>query len=222
VERFRNLGKDLGKLVELETRSHLFINPPDSYLEHNAGKSPVILIPGLLESWGVLRTIGDWVSAQSHDVWTVPELGKNNIYDIKKAAGIVEDIIDRNGLCNAVLITHSKGGLIGKQILIDGLAEKMFAIATPFSGSGPARWVPYGPVKEVSSKSRIVKSLNEETEANSKIISLFFRHDRLIPRGCYLEGALDNIPIKGEGHFTILEHPEVIAKIILYLWAWEQ
>lgn len=198
--------------------------PPDSYLEHKTGKAPVILIPGLYEPWGVLRTIGDWVSdnGHGHDVWTIPGLGKTNKLDIKTAAGIVEGVIDRNGLYNARLICHSKGGLIGKQILIDGLAEKMFAIATPFLGSDPARWVPYRPAKEMSSKSKIIKSLSEETEVNSKIISLFFQRDRLIPRGCYLEGALDNIPIKGEGHFTILEHPEVIAKILLYLWAWEQ
>jgi pimeloyl-ACP methyl ester carboxylesterase len=222
MERVRYWVDDSVTALKLQGKSRLFPNPPSFYTEHKQERMPTVLIPGLLERWGLLRKIGTSISRSrdGHDVYIVPELG-NNQFDIKTSAEIVEKVIDLNGLHNVILISHSKGGLIGKQILIDGLAEKMIAIATPFSGSDMAGYFPFDSFQELIPQSPMIQKLMENNEVNNRIVSIYPKLDNLIPNGCYLEGA-ENHPVSVKGHHKVLNDRRVIMFIKDKLQIWEE
>lgn len=109
-----------------------------------------------------MKHIEDRISLSGHPTYIVPKLG-HNFASIPKAARVVHkavlevvpkyrhivphiqykarrvrEIIDKHNAENVVLVAHSKGGLIGKYVLIhfnqDKKIKGMVAIATPFSG----------------------------------------------------------------------------------------
>lgn len=194
-------------------------NPPSHYLDFVVkGKVPIILIPGISNKWGFLKYLGDKISAKGHPVYIVPKL-KFNSFDIPTSAKIVREIIDKNNLENAVIIGHSKGGLIGKYFLIhenkDNKIKGLIAIGTPFSGSGLAKRFPRISFKELTPESKIIQELNFHKEVDSKIISIMPEFDNHIwhEKGSFLEGAL-NIKVPTKGHHKILFDKDVIKKII--------
>lgn len=223
MERIRYWVDDSVAMLKLQGKSRLFTKPPESYTEHSKGKTPIVLIPGYLERWGVLRKIGNAVSKREHDVYVVSELGDNR-FDIETSAGMVERVIRQNSLNEAVLISHSKGGLIGKQVLIDGFAEKMITIATPFSGSDMATYItnylPFYSLHELTPQSSYVKKLMENCDVNNRIISIYGEFDNLIPNGCWLDGA-ENFRCHTKGHHVILNNKYVIKFIKERLDIWE-
>jgi len=95
----------------------------------------VILLPGVYEHWTFLRPLGDALSAAGHRVKVVHGLGMNR-------RGIVETS-DRLGRALAarpappagrVLVAHSKGGLIGKHLLVSSGAAADAAIEAARGG----------------------------------------------------------------------------------------
>src|SRR3989344_7938509 len=98
----------LGKVLML-----VHVNPPRHYLGYIVKKKiPIILIPGISNKWGFIKRLGDTVSHLGHPVYTVNKL-ESNLLDIPLSAKIVREMVDRNNLKNAIIIGHSKGGLIG-------------------------------------------------------------------------------------------------------------
>lgn len=98
----------------------------------------VILLPGVYEHWTFLRPLGDALNAAGHRVEVVHGLGMNS-------RGIAETA-DRLGRALAskppkgdgrVLVAHSKGGLIGKHLLISSRAAAAAAIEAA-AGGDPA------------------------------------------------------------------------------------
>jgi hypothetical protein len=95
----------------------------------------VILLPGVYEHWTFLRPLGDALNAAGHRVRVVHGLGMNR-------RGIVETS-ERLGRALAgkppaqagrVLVAHSKGGLIGKHLLISSGAAAAAAIEAAAGG----------------------------------------------------------------------------------------
>ena len=222
MERARNWVNESAAMLLLHGKSRLFTKPPHSYLEHREGKTPIILIPGLTEKWGVLGNIAKIVSNEGFDVYTVPKLGFN-LYDIYTTTKIVEDAIRLNGLQDPYILAHSKGGLPGKWVLIHGLASKMITYATPHSGSDIAEYIPFFSAQELTSQSMVIQELNKYKDVNKNIVSIFNKTDNLIPNGCRLEGAR-NVEISGYGHHKILIDRRVfkITKEILNFWEEER
>jgi triacylglycerol lipase len=213
------LLSDAYTMLRLQGLSRLNSEPPSSYLEHKAGKTPVILIPGILERWGMLRKIADTASTRGHDVYVVTQLG-DNLYDIETSVNMVERIIDLNHLYYPFLIAHSYGGLIGQEILRHKKAFAMIAVATPFSGSDLAEQFPYAAsIREATPKGRLLSA--SDISINHRIVSIFPETDNFIPNGCELTGA-ENISIQENGHHNILEHSDVIGWTIRKLKAWEE
>ncbi|HEV2339471.1 MAG TPA: hypothetical protein VGT05_01750 [Patescibacteria group bacterium] len=202
-----------------QLRSHLSPKPPSYYLEHEEGKSPVILLPGIIERWGFLRKIGDAVSQAGHAVYVVPSLG-DNLHTIQDSARITREVIEKNNLNHVVLIAHSKGGLIGKYLLVhdneDGRIDTLIAIATPFSGSPVAGVVPFTPFKELLPGSEVIRELQSHEEVNGQIVSIFPEFDNHIPSGSYLQGA-ENIRIHEKGHHKVLFHSEAVMQVLSLL-----
>ncbi len=194
-------------------------DPPKHYLDYaHKDKNPVILIPGISSRWGVLKKLADNISLKGHPVYVVRKLDYN-FFDIPTSAKFVRGIIDENNLKNAVIVRHSKGGLIRKYYLAhenkDGKIKGLVAIATPFSGSKIVYHLNGKYFKELSPESKMVQDLNKNKEINSKIVSIMPVFDNHVwhEKGSFIEGA-KNITVTTKGHHKILFDKNVIDKII--------
>ena len=194
-------------------------NPPGHFLNFVLkGKVPVILIPGISNKWGFLKHLGDSISLKGYPVYVADKL-KFNFLDIPNSAKIVREIIDENNLENAIIIGHSKGGLIGKYFLIhenkDNKIKGLIAIATPFSGSRLAKSSLRESFRELTPNSKIIQELDSHKEVNSKIVSIMPEFDNHVwsEKGSYLNGAL-NIKVPVKGHHKIVFDKNVIERII--------
>ncbi|GAA1961041.1 hypothetical protein [Microbacterium deminutum] len=97
----------------------------------------VILLPGVYEHWTFLRPLGDALSAAGHRVSVVHGLGINrrDIAAISQALGrALETAPTPAG--GRVLVAHSKGGLIGKHLLVSSGAAAA-AVIEARSGGDP-------------------------------------------------------------------------------------
>lgn len=204
----------LGKLF-----MYIYKNPPKHYLDYVVkGKNPVILIPGNSNKWGFLKKLSDAISHLGHPVYVVEKLG-SNLFDIPTSAKIVREIIDKNNLENVILLGHSKGGVVGKYILIhenkDNKISRLIAISAPFSGTNIVNNLPYKSFRELSPKSKIIQEINSNSEVNSKIVSIMPEFDNHVwsDKGSNLSGAT-NITVPTKGHHKIVFDKHVIKKII--------
>lgn len=193
-------------------------NPPQHYLDSKKEKVPVILIPGIANKWGFLKHLGDRISAKGHPVYIVDKL-KFNFFDIPTSAKIIREIIDKNNLEKAIIVGHSKGGLIGKYFLIhenqDNRINGLIAIGAPFSGSRLTNFTLHKSFRELSPQSKTIQKMKSNITANSKIISIMPEFDTRVwsDKGSYLEGAL-NIKTPIKGHHKIVFDKDVIKKIV--------
>ncbi len=199
---------------------YLFKAPPKHYLGHVIdGKVPVIILPGLFAHWGFLKPIGDHISLLGHPVYIVPKLG-NNTKNIPSGAKQVREIIEENSLKNVIIVAHSKGGLIGKYLLLHEDPEKrvkgLIAIATPWNGSSMGKFVPLSSVQEVGHESKIIKYLREHSEVNRKIVSIIPSYDNIVwhSKGSHLEGAMQNIKIEVTGHIRAPNDKKVWRTVV--------
>jgi len=184
--------------------------PPKHYLGHVVkGKTPVIFIPGVLNRWAFCKPLSDYISLLGHPIYIIPSLGIN-IGDIPSSAKKVREVIDEQKIKKAVIIAHSKGGLIAKYLLAhdnkDHAVLGAVTIATPFSGSAMAKLVPHKSIRELAIDSKIIKYLNSHTAINHKIISIIPEFDNHVwhAKGCVLDGALDNVRVANRGHHKLL------------------
>lgn len=98
---------------------------------------PVVLLPGVYERWHFLRSIATALAAAGHPVHVVRELGIND-RAIPGSAAKVLRFLEAADLRGVALVAHSKGGLIGKAVLLGFAAprvHRLIAISTPFGGS---------------------------------------------------------------------------------------
>lgn len=204
----------LGKLLMFTQK-----NPPSHYLGYVVEKkAPIILIPGISNKWGFLKHLGDSISTLGHPVYVVRKLGFN-LLDIPRSAKIVREIIDQNHLKKVVIVGHSKGGLIGKYLLMhentDDRIKGAIAIAAPFSGSRIVNHVPGKSFKELAPESKMIKDMDSNKKINSKIISVMPEFDNHIwsKKGSYLDGAL-NLTFAVKGHHKIIFDKKSIERII--------
>lgn len=209
-------------------------HPPRHYLDFILpDHTPVILIPGLLEKWGFMKNLGDYLSRHGHPVHVVPQLGYNivNIPTaaktvrffllhllpgrkhpmpvLPKAADRIRELIDRHNLDRVVFVAHSKGGLIGKYYMIhhnrDGRVKGLVAVATPFTGSKLAKLVPHDSFQELREGQKILQDLESHKAVNHRIVSIYPKFDYHIwtKDASYLEGA-ENICLDLYGHHKVL------------------
>lgn len=199
--------------------AYVYRNPPKHYLGYVIeGKSPVILLPGIVNKWVFLKRLGDKISLIGHPIYIIPKL-HYNLFDISTSANIVRELIDENNLQNVIIIAHSKGGLIGKYLLVhynlDHRIKNLITIATPFSGSSLAKLVPHKAFKELRPESKIIKDLDSHSQVNHQIISISPIFDNHIPQeaGSFLRGA-KNIQVSVHGHHKILFAKEVENEVL--------
>jgi alpha-beta hydrolase superfamily lysophospholipase len=177
---------------------------PGRYAEGD--REPVLLLAGVYETWQFLRPIADRLNRHGHPVYLLPEIGYNRA-PIVPTAALVERFIIARDLRGIVVIGHSKGGLIGKQLMLtDAVADRidrMVAINSPFSGSRFARMAPGATLRAFSPKDTTLRMLADNLEANARITSIYSTLDPIIPEGSRLDGAT-NIELPVSGHFRPL------------------
>ena len=178
--------------------------------DSHSKKAPVVLIPGIYENWRFMKPIADMLHSKGHPIHVVSSLGYN-VGEVEKMAAIVEAYIAGSELKDAIIVAHSKGGLIGKYLLAnypDTHIRGMIALNSPFAGSRYASLIPLKSVRIFLPSSPVLALLASNTLINTKIVSIFGIFDPHIPEGSFLEGA-KNIQLKTRGHFKIMRDPKV-------------
>ncbi len=177
---------------------------------------PVVILPGVYETWRFLRPIADELNRRGHPVHVMHSMGVNRDAVPATAKRVAEEVaaLDLRGVA---LVAHSKGGLIGKHLLAyddpDGRLDRLVAVATPFGGSRLARYALGSTLRAFLPGDPVIRSLAAESAVNSRITSIYPRIDPNIPEGSRLEGAT-NIEIPIMGHFRILTSAEALAAVV--------
>jgi pimeloyl-ACP methyl ester carboxylesterase len=180
---------------------------PDPLVRYPAGdRAPVLLLPGVYETWQFLRPIADALYALGHPIHTLPDLGYNR-GDIVLSAARAQAYLERHDLHGVIVIAHSKGGIIAKRMMVlddsSHRIARLVAICSPFGGSSLARFAPTATLRAFHPRNELLLQLAEELEVNERIVSIYSRLDPLIPGGSRLQGAL-NVELPVVGHFRPL------------------
>lgn len=177
---------------------------------------PVVVIPGIYEDWRFMLPLIRELHGAGHPVHVVTVLQRNRLH-IPKAAGLVADYVRGNELRDALIVAHSKGGLIGKYIMTsldpERRISRMVAVCAPFSGSRYAGFMVLPSLRALSPRHAVTVQLSLEQSANERITSVYGLFDPHIPEGSVLPGAR-NIQLDTGGHFRILAHEDTIRTVL--------
>jgi pimeloyl-ACP methyl ester carboxylesterase len=183
--------------------------------EHPVGP-PVVLLPGVYESWHFLLPLATLLHDHGLRVHVLPELGHNR-RPVAHGAHVLGRYVTEHDLREVVLVAHSKGGLIGKLAMLredpDARIASMIAVNTPFAGSVLARWFLVPSVRAFRPTDATILALAAEREVNARITSVYSHWDPHIPGGSALEGAQD-VVLDTPGHFRPLADPRLHALLL--------
>ncbi|WP_213815496.1 triacylglycerol lipase [Glaciihabitans sp. dw_435] len=178
--------------------------------------APILVIPGIYETWQFMQPLVTALHDRGHPVHVI-ELLHRNRRPVIDSARHVADYLAEHDLHDVIIAAHSKGGLIGKEIMVHGSATSrvrgMVAVAAPFSGSSYARFLLLPSLRIFSPTDATIVGLARERQVNARIVSVYGRFDPHIPAGSYLDGAR-NVELDTGGHFRVLANPRVIAELI--------
>jgi hypothetical protein len=111
---------------------------PPAWQTGSSGLPEVVLLPGVYEHWTFLRPLGDTLAEAGHRVRVVHGLGVNRRGIAETAERLSRVLADLPvAPAGRVLVAHSKGGLIGKHLLVKTGAAAA-AAAEASAGGDPA------------------------------------------------------------------------------------
>jgi len=173
--------------------------------------APILVLPGVFESPTFLDPLVAVIRTTGRPIHRIDALG-SNLKRIDESAGIVREYLASNALQNVTIVAHSKGGLIGKQLMVwPESAERirsMIAIATPFGGSRYASHAPLRALRDFAPADAVLRGLAANDDANARILSVFGAFDPEIPDGSRLPGGR-NEQLSTAGHFRPLGDPQL-------------
>ncbi|WP_285034925.1 alpha/beta hydrolase [Plantibacter sp. ME-Dv--P-095] len=211
----RTLGwwiRDYGYAAVWQVRAFASRTDPHGFL--SGDRSPVVVLPGVYETWRFLEPLIRRLHDDGHPVHVIDPLGRND-RSVPVAARLVADYLVATDLQDAVLLAHSKGGLVGKYVMsLGGSGDRitgMVAVAAPFAGSRYARLMLLPSLRIFVPNDPTILALAREAAVNPRIVSVYGRFDPHIPGGSRLDGA-KNVQLDTGGHFRILAHPRVFAE----------
>lgn len=193
---------------------------PAAYALGDPEKPAVVLLPGVYETWLFLEPAAQRLNALGYRVFAVPQLGINR-RSVPVSADLVAralaDLRSAHGVDQVVLLAHSKGGLIGKHVMLDADASSveirgLVAVATPFSGSLYARYLLSRTMRDFSPNDTVLMALQAETDINAQVVSIYPEFDPHIPGGSALQGAV-NVEVPVSGHFRTLGDETVLTAV---------
>ncbi|MET1065063.1 MAG: alpha/beta hydrolase [Arthrobacter sp.] len=177
---------------------------------------PVVVIPGVYEDWRFMLPLVQRLHEAGHPVHVQALLRRNRLA-VPKAADLIAGYIRDHDLNDAMIVAHSKGGLIGKFVMMQLDPERriagMVAVCSPFSGSRYASFMLLPSLRAFSPRDAVTMQLSREERVNEHITSVFGHFDPHIPEGSFLPGAR-NIRLDTAGHFRILAHEDTIRTIL--------
>lgn len=185
---------------------------PRHWLRGDDALPDVVLLPGVYEHWSFLRPIGERLHLAGYRVRTVHGLGVNRRPVPETGEKLLRALARMpRSTAGRILVGHSKGGLIGKYVLVheaEAAADLgvlgLATVATPFAGSRRASLLRRDPsVSELLPDAPTILSLGEASSVNGRIVSVFGPYDPHIPDGSELDGAT-NVVVPVSGHFRIL------------------
>lgn len=195
-----------------------YLSGGDAYLPGPArGQIPVLVLPGVYETWRFLEPLAAHLAAAGHPVHVVSSLGINR-RPVVDAAARAAGYLEERDLTDVVLVAHSKGGLVGKTLMLaDGGARVagMVAVATPWAGSVYARLFPPGTaVRHFSPRDRQILALARERDVNARIVAVAPAWDPHVPGTGELAGARRNVRLGGSGHFRVLDDADLRETVL--------
>lgn len=210
IERARVFLSDTALMVGLHIAAPLR-RFPKRWRHGDATKPVILLVPGVYETWPFLEPIAERLHRDGYRITVVRGLGYNTLPIVDTADRLARALrrgpVPRAG---RVVLAHSKGGLIGKQLLLSYGEELgvrgVIAIASPFAGSRYARYLLDPRLRAFIPRDSTILALTAHAEANAKICSIYGPFDPHVPDGSVLAGAL-NLPVPVSGHFRILRAP---------------
>lgn len=182
--------------------------PPRQFGVGDPELPAVILLPGVYETWLFLEPLATRLNRRGHRIFAIPELSFNRMPVLRSAevvAAAIGRLADEHGIREFVLLAHSKGGLIGKKLMVSehpGLLG-MVAISTPFNGSSYAQYLPTSTLRAFSPNDEVLKELLTQLHANTNIVSIYAEFDPHIPGKSAIVGG-QNIELPINGHFLLL------------------
>lgn len=213
-------GIDWLRAMAQRVRAVVDRTPPDAFLapppDGRCGEVPVVILPGVLEPWRFLLKLERSLYGRGHPVHVVPSLGWN-VLDLDESRRRVLDHLERRDLTGVVLVAHSKGGLIGKALLLDpeatGRLRGLVAVCAPWQGSSLVpRWAERSPVGMFRPDFEGMLALEAQDHENHRIVSLAPAFDQVLPEGSHLAGAR-NVRLRSDGHFAPTRNVTSLAMI---------
>ncbi|MFF2277963.1 alpha/beta fold hydrolase [Agromyces sp. NPDC058126] len=192
---------------------------PHAWRRGEPDKPQVVLLPGVYEHWSFMRPLGDALNAEGHRVVVVHGMRANR-RPIAETAARVAKALARSAPPPAgrVIVAHSKGGLIGKHVLLDDEGESLgvrgvVAICTPFAGARRARLFGDPSIRALLPGDATIVRLEDAASVNARIVSVFGTFDPHVPDGSALEEAM-NVQVPVAGHFRVLAAPETAQAVL--------
>ena len=177
---------------------------------------PLYLIPGMAETWRIWNPLAARLRERGCDVRPIRTLGRS-FASIDELARRVEDQLVADDAHDAVLVAHSKGGLVAKKVLLGNQgwrARRIIAAGTPWLGSDLAGLAPvWAAARMLSTSNATLRELAEHEEVNGRIWTVSASFDEQVPNGTKLTGARD-IQLHAAGHNQLTDGTEAMAAII--------
>jgi alpha-beta hydrolase superfamily lysophospholipase len=182
-----------------------------------------VLIPGVVERWHFMEPLGKRLAHAGLAVHFTPGLGRN-LLPVLESAPIVGEVVDRVAAAHPhariVLVGHSKGGLIGKRLLVDRALHPLkpqpaglVALATPFAGSSRARLLPGEYLREFDPSNEMLLALAAERSADARIRVVLPQLDPHVPKNRVPDG-MRGVRLRASGHFRPLATAEAARAVI--------
>lgn len=186
---------------------------PDALIAGDGTRAPVVLLPGIFETWRFLRPLAEHIHSAGHPVHVVTALEDNRM-SVAQAADLVRAHLEEHDLADVVVVAHSKGGLVAKYLMgmqdTGARIRSAVTVATPYAGSALAALIPVPSMRALLPGSPGILRLAVNRAVNERIVSVWGWFDPHVPGGSRLEGAR-NIQLDVGGHFRILARPELLA-----------
>lgn len=213
------VAADYAFAVRHQLRAGLDRSDPGVLVRSAGQRIPVVLLPGVYETWRFLLPLARHLHERGHPVHIVNTL-RWNVSTIAEGSVRVAAYLEHADLDRVAIVAHSKGGLIAKHLMeTPGVGQKVvraITVATPFAGSTLARFVPLPTVRALGPSGAEVLELARRTSANARIVAVSPDFDPHIPGGSHLDGAT-NIRLGISGHFRILGSRELFDVLDEYL-----
>jgi pimeloyl-ACP methyl ester carboxylesterase len=215
-------GQDYAYAGWRQARGLLSRTSPDSYADPEpARRPPVLLLPGVWETWRFLEPLARGLFRAGHPVHVVAPFGLNR-GSVPEMADLAAAQLVEADLRGAVIVAHSKGGLIGKSVMgradVGDRVLGMVAINTPVSGSPYARLLPLRSIRAFLPDDEVLTALAAQRADHGRIVSVATCFDPHIPTGSELPGAR-NVRLATPGHFRSLTDPALLPLLLRELAA---